>query len=80
MPRSWWCNTCRRVHEAAAWRLDSLSELSIKEAAQGDVLEPNHVLVAPGGKHLQVRRAGDSVKAVIRDGPVVSGHKPRWTS
>ena len=59
-----------------AWRLDSLSELSIKEAAPGDVLEPNHVLIAPGGKHLQVRRMGNAVKAVIRDGPVVSGHKP----
>ena len=59
-----------------AWRLDSLSELSIKEAAQGDTLEPNHVLVAPGGKHLQIRRLGNAVKAVVFDGPVVSGHKP----
>jgi two-component system chemotaxis response regulator CheB len=59
-----------------AWRLDALSDLSIKEAALGDTLEPNHVLVAPGGKHLQVRRLGNVAKAVIRDGPVVSGHKP----
>ena len=59
-----------------AWRLDSLSDLSVKEAAVGDVLEPNQVLIAPGGKHLQVRRVGDAVKAVIVDGPVVSGHKP----
>jgi two-component system chemotaxis response regulator CheB len=59
-----------------AWRLDALSELSIKEAAPGDILKPNHVLVAPGGKHLQVRRVGNSVKAVIRDRPAVSGHKP----
>jgi two-component system chemotaxis response regulator CheB len=59
-----------------AWRLDSLSELSVKEAATGDILTPNQVLLAPGGKHLEVRRAGNSVKAVIRDGPVVSGHKP----
>ena len=59
-----------------AWRLDSLSELSIKEAAQGDVLEPNHVLLAPGGKHLQIRRLGNAMKAVICDGPTVSGHKP----
>lgn len=59
-----------------AWRLDALSELSIKEAAQGDTLEPNHVLIAPGGKHLQVRRMGDSVKAIIRDGAPISGHKP----
>jgi len=59
-----------------AWRLDSLSELSIEEAAHGDPLKPNHVLIAPGGSHLQVRRLGASSKAVVRDGPPVSGHKP----
>jgi two-component system, chemotaxis family, protein-glutamate methylesterase/glutaminase len=59
-----------------AWRLDSLSELDIKEAAQGDILEPNRVLIAPGGKHLQLGRAGQTARAFIRDGDVVSGHKP----
>lgn len=59
-----------------AWRLDSLSDLSVNEAAAGDVLMPNQVLLAPGGKHLQVRRVGNAVKAVITDGAVVSGHKP----
>jgi len=59
-----------------AWRLDSLGELSVKEAAEGDLLQPDHVLVAPGGKHLQVRRIGSLAKAVIRDGPTVSGHRP----
>jgi two-component system chemotaxis response regulator CheB len=59
-----------------AWRLDSLGELSIREAASGDLLEPNHVLIAPGGKHLQVRRVGTSAKAVVRDGAPVSGHMP----
>jgi two-component system chemotaxis response regulator CheB len=59
-----------------AWRLDSLGELTIREAAQGDLLEPNHVLIAPGGKHLQVHRLGTSVKAVVRSGSPVSGHMP----
>lgn len=59
-----------------AWRLDSLSQLSIKEAESGDVLQPNHVLIAPGGKHLQLRRMGSTVRALISDGPPVSGHKP----
>ena len=60
-----------------AWRLDSLSELSINEAAAGDVLEPNQVLIAPGGKHLQVRRrSGERGQGGDLDGPVVSGHKP----
>jgi two-component system chemotaxis response regulator CheB len=59
-----------------AWRLDSLSELSIREAAHGDLLEPNRVLIAPGGKHLEVRRVGGVVKAAVRDGTPVSGHMP----
>jgi two-component system chemotaxis response regulator CheB len=59
-----------------AWRLDALSALTIREAAQGDLLLPNQVLIAPGGKHLQVRRVGDAVKAVVRAGAPVSGHMP----
>ncbi len=51
-----------------AWRLDALGELTIREAAGGELLEPNHVLIAPGGKHLQVRRVGTAVKAVVRQG------------
>ncbi len=62
--------------KSLAWRLDSLSPLSVKEAANGDRLQPNHVLLAPGGKHLVVRRKGDSVTAVVREGAPVSGHKP----
>ena len=59
-----------------AWRLNSLSSLSIKEAAHGDVLRPNHVLVAPGGVHLELRRQGKWAKVALGDGPPVSGHKP----
>ncbi len=59
-----------------AWRLDALSRLSIKEAESGDVVRPNHVLIAPGGSHLQLRRQAGMVKAMIVDGPLVSGHKP----
>ncbi|MBN1911570.1 MAG: chemotaxis response regulator protein-glutamate methylesterase [Pirellulales bacterium] len=59
-----------------AWRLDSQSALSVKEAANGDVLLPNHALIAPGGTHLRLRRQGNQVKVVLRDGSPVSGHKP----
>ncbi|MEA1950211.1 MAG: chemotaxis response regulator protein-glutamate methylesterase [Planctomycetota bacterium] len=59
-----------------AWRLNSLAQLTIKEAASGDILRPNHVLIAPGGKHLQVRRQGSMAKVLIRDGEPVSSHKP----
>ncbi len=59
-----------------AWRLNSISKLSIKEAESGDVLKPNHVLIAPGGCHLHLRRSGEGVIATVRDGDPVSGHKP----
>ncbi len=59
-----------------AWRLDSISALSIKEAEDGDRLRPNHVLIAPGGRHLQLRRLGKFVKARLADGASVSSHKP----
>lgn len=59
-----------------SWRLDALSQLSIKEAVGGDVLVPNQVYIAPGGYHLLLRKIGDKVKIVIRDDAPVSGHKP----
>ncbi|HOM18234.1 MAG TPA: chemotaxis-specific protein-glutamate methyltransferase CheB, partial [Thermoguttaceae bacterium] len=59
-----------------SWRLDSISPLSIKEAADGDLLRPNHVFIAPGGFHLELRKLGPQVKVRIFDAPPVSGHKP----
>jgi two-component system, chemotaxis family, protein-glutamate methylesterase/glutaminase len=59
-----------------AVRLNSLSSLSVREAAPGDALQPNNVLIAPGGRHLTLVRCGDSVRASIRDGEPVSGHRP----
>lgn len=59
-----------------AWRLDALSRLSIKEAETGGVLRPDQVLIAPGGTHLELRRQGEQVKVLLRDGPPVSSHKP----
>jgi two-component system, chemotaxis family, protein-glutamate methylesterase/glutaminase len=59
-----------------AARLDTVSALSVREAVQGDVLRPNEVLLAPGGKHLEVVRRGTAVKVNIVDGEPVSGHKP----
>jgi two-component system chemotaxis response regulator CheB len=59
-----------------AGRLDSLSEINIKEAATGDILRPNTAILAPGGKHLSLRRLGGAVQAVVLEGEPVSGHKP----
>lgn len=65
-----------RFTESLARRLDSLSELSIREAANGDIVCPNQVLIAPGGIHLSLRRREGQVRVVLRDDPPVSGHRP----
>jgi len=59
-----------------AWRLNALSQLAVKEAEEGDRLQPNLVLIAPGGLHLELRPAGDSARVALRDGSPVSSHKP----
>jgi two-component system, chemotaxis family, protein-glutamate methylesterase/glutaminase len=59
-----------------AARLNLLSALSVREASDGDTVEPNCVLIAPGGKHLEISRRGSRVRASTRDGDPVSGHKP----
>lgn len=62
--------------KAFAWRLNSISPLTVKEAESGDVLQPNHVYIAQGGKHLHLRKEAGTVKCLVRDGENVSGHKP----
>jgi len=59
-----------------AARLDKLGPIRVKEAATGDILEPNHAYVAPGGLHLQLRRHLRGAKVLIREGDPVSGHRP----
>lgn len=59
-----------------AWRLNSLSKLSIKEAETGDALRPNHVFIAPGAFHMEVRGSAQRPTLLIRDGDPVSSHKP----
>lgn len=59
-----------------AKRLDSISQLSVKEGATGDVLLPNHAFVAPGGRHMAVRRVGKQYVINIHDAAPVSGHRP----
>lgn len=59
-----------------AQRLDSLCAVNVREAKDGDRLQRGVVLIAPGGKHMQLRKAGGAYFAVISDGPPVNRHKP----
>lgn len=59
-----------------AERLDSRSELTVREAEEGDAIEPGLVFIAPAGRHMKVRRKGTKVKVVLDDEPRSSLHRP----
>ncbi len=61
---------------AFAARLDSICEIRVKQAEDGERVLPGQALIAPGGRHLQVRRQGAYYHAVVKDGPPVSRHRP----
>lgn len=61
---------------AFARRLNTLCEVDVKEAADGDPVLRGHVLIAPGGKHLMLERQGARYVVAVRDGPLVSRHRP----
>ena len=59
-----------------AQRLDGLCAINVREARDGDRLERGVALIAPGGRHLQLRKAGGQYFAQVVDGPPVNRHKP----
>ena len=59
-----------------AKRLDSLCEITVREAHGGERLLPGFAYLAPGNKHLKVERSGADYRLSLDDGPKVSGHKP----
>jgi two-component system chemotaxis response regulator CheB len=59
-----------------ARRLDELCRIEVKEAEQGDRLVPGRALVAPGNRHLCIRRSGALYLADVVDGPPVNLHRP----
>ena len=60
-----------------AERLDTLCSIRVKEAEDGDKLLSGLALVAPGNKHMLIRRdASNSFSVCVKDGPLVSRHRP----
>lgn len=62
--------------QAFANRLNGLCELEVLEAKDGDRVINGRVLIAPGGKHMQLRRNGAQYVVEVRDGPLINHHKP----
>ena len=59
-----------------AKRLDSLCRVNVKEAVDGDTVLRGHVLIAPGNKHTLLKRSGARYYVEVREGPLVSRHRP----
>jgi two-component system chemotaxis response regulator CheB len=61
---------------AFAKRLDSVCEIEVREAVDGDQLRPGLALIAPGNFHLMVNRGGGGWVARVTDGPMVWHQRP----
>ncbi len=61
---------------AFAERLNTLSEIEVKEAENNDPVLPGRALIAPGGRHLLLRKRGAEYFVEVADGPRVNRHRP----
>lgn len=61
---------------AFAKRLNGLCHVDVKEAEDGDQVIAGRVLIAPGNHHMLLQRSGARYHVAIKDGPLVSRHRP----
>jgi two-component system chemotaxis response regulator CheB len=61
---------------AFAERLNKICQLEVKEARHGDRVHPGRALIAPGGRHMLLRRDGANYHVDVIDGPLVNRHRP----
>ena len=59
-----------------AQHLNEISQMEVREAKHGDKLLDGLVLLAPGGKHMILKRSGAVYHVDVLDGPLVSRHRP----
>jgi two-component system, chemotaxis family, protein-glutamate methylesterase/glutaminase len=59
-----------------AERLNNLCQIDVREAKDGDRVMPGRALIAPGGKHMLLKRSGAQYHVEVSDGPLVNRHKP----
>ena len=65
-----------RFTAAFADRLDGICQIRVREAKNGDRVVPGAALIAPGGRHMLLRRNGAQYFVEVMDGPLVSRHRP----
>ncbi len=59
-----------------AERLNGATQLQVKEASTGDYMEPGKVIIAPGNKHIKIRKVVNRYKVECFQGDKVNGHCP----
>lgn len=59
-----------------AERLNSLCQMQVHEAQDGDRILPGHVLIAPGNYHMEVHRSGANYSVRVFSGEPVNRHRP----
>lgn len=62
--------------KALAERLNSLCSFSIVEGKEGETVEPNKIIIAPGGKQMRIKKSGTGFVVAIDDAEPVNRHKP----
>jgi two-component system chemotaxis response regulator CheB len=56
-----------------AMQLAEIAQMRVKEAEQGELLQPGMLYVCPGSHHLRVTQTG---RITLDDGPRISGYRP----
>ena len=59
-----------------AARLNEMSAINVKEAADGDVIKKGWVYIAPGGKHIRVKKKGSDCAIALSDEAPIEGLRP----
>ncbi|MCT8342994.1 chemotaxis response regulator protein-glutamate methylesterase [Photorhabdus kleinii] len=59
-----------------AERLNKLSQITVKEAENGERILPGHAYIAPGDRHMELCRNGADYQVLISDAPAVNRHRP----
>ncbi|MCB0340169.1 MAG: chemotaxis response regulator protein-glutamate methylesterase, partial [Bdellovibrionales bacterium] len=57
-------------------RLNSICEVEVREAENGDSIAPGKVLIAPGNRHMIIKQSGAQYIVEVKDGPLVGRHRP----
>jgi len=65
-----------RFTAAFARRLDRLCAMEVKEAVDGESVVRGRALIAPGNRHTLLKRSGARYFVEVREGPLVSRHRP----